>query len=353
MTQTQAAALNKESRWAAVSPTLCGLVLAGGEGQRLHQFVARLRGDALPKQYVSFTGTCSMLEHTYRRAERMISRSRLFTVVNEAHLRFTEVRTQLRDRDPGTVVVQPVNRETGPGLLLPLVHLYRRYPNATVAVFPSDQFILEADRLMRHIRLAHAVIEKNPSALVLLGIAPDHEESDYGYILPSTTRDVTGWGIQTVRAFVEKPDVLGARDLIRKGALWNTMLMVFNAGTLLNWVEAIDPEVFQHFARIYDAIGTAAEDNVVRAAYAQLRTVNFSKELLEPIVEKNLGRLSVLPVTQVTWSDWGTEDRIVSSLSSIGKIPCGTRAAAVAARSRTIHSKRSRPDRPTALTTLQ
>jgi mannose-1-phosphate guanylyltransferase len=58
---------------------LCGLVLAGGEGQRLRPFVKRLRGDALPKQYVNFSGSRLMLEHTYSRAEKLIPRERLFT----------------------------------------------------------------------------------------------------------------------------------------------------------------------------------------------------------------------------------------------------------------------------------
>src|SRR5574341_12127 len=86
---------------------LCGLVLAGGEGQRLRSFVTRLKGDALPKQYVNFSGSRSMIEHTYSRVETLIPRERLFTIVNQTHLNFPEVNHQLRDRHRGTVIVQP------------------------------------------------------------------------------------------------------------------------------------------------------------------------------------------------------------------------------------------------------
>ena len=72
--------------------TTLGLVLAGGEGQRLRSFVRRLRGDALSKQYVKFTGAHSMLEHTFRRAEILIPRERLFAVVNQNHMKH-EVRS--------------------------------------------------------------------------------------------------------------------------------------------------------------------------------------------------------------------------------------------------------------------
>jgi len=36
---------------------LWGLVLAGGEGKRLEDYVQQLRGEYLPKQYVNFIGT--------------------------------------------------------------------------------------------------------------------------------------------------------------------------------------------------------------------------------------------------------------------------------------------------------
>ena len=170
---------------ADLAAPLCGLVLAGGEGQRLKSYIKRLRGDSLPKQYVKFTGAHSMLEHTYRRAEKLIPRERLFTVVNQAHMKHQAVVDQLGGREPGTVILQPENRDTGPGLLLPLMHIYKRYANAIVAVFPSDQFIWEEDHLMRHVRLAHAIVKRVPSKLVLLGIKPDYEESEYGYIVPN------------------------------------------------------------------------------------------------------------------------------------------------------------------------
>jgi mannose-1-phosphate guanylyltransferase len=61
-----------------------------------------------------------MLEHTVDRAEKIIPSDRLFTVVSRAHLRYPEVWRQLRSRPKGTLVVQPENKETEPGLFLPL-----------------------------------------------------------------------------------------------------------------------------------------------------------------------------------------------------------------------------------------
>jgi len=293
----------------------CAIVLAAGSGKRLEPFIYRLRGDALPKQYVNFFGTRSMLEQTYNRAEKIISCERLFTVVGKDHLAFAEPRRQLSGRAPDTVVVQPANKDTGPGLLLPLMHVYKRYADATVVVFPSDHFIAEEDLFLRHVEAACRVVERHPSCLVLLGMEPDEPEPEYGYIVPG--EDLNGPGsaeLHKVTRFVEKPNTRIARELITAGALWNTMVMVFKAEMLLTLVRDIDPKLFDSFERICEAIGTLDEARVVERFYRQLPAVNFSQGLLEPFAADQPSSLLVLRVRGVFWSDWGSEQRIVSVL---------------------------------------
>src|ERR671922_552585 len=211
----------------------CGIVLAGGDGKRLQSLIDRLRGDGLPKQYMNFIGSRSMLEHTFQRAEKLISANHLFTVVNRDHLRFPDVRRQLSTRPAGNVVVQPENKETGPGLLLPLIHLIKRCPDSTVVVFPSDHFIEEADLFMVHVELAFRAVEREPSGLILLGMEPSGAEPEYGYILPGQlVESLLASGVREVSKFIEKPKPRSVRALILRGALWNTMVMVFKAEML-------------------------------------------------------------------------------------------------------------------------
>jgi mannose-1-phosphate guanylyltransferase len=302
------------------SGPLCGIVLAGGEGKRLRPFIHLLRKDLLPKQYVNFIGTRSMLEHTLDRAEKLIPCERVFTVINEAHLAFSEVKQQISKRPRETVVVQPENKETAPGLLLPLMHLAKRYPNSTVAIFPSDQFVLEEERLMSYVRLASLFVKKDPSRLVLLGIEPDQAEAEYGYILPQKRLNAATGALE-VSCFIEKPDYKKVPDLILKGALWNTMIMVFKTDTLLSLVREVAPGLHAMFGRIHEALGTPLEDAVVREVYQQLEPVNFSKELLEPYVEAHPPGLLAIPVQNVLWSDWGTESRIMEVLRRTGHAP--------------------------------
>jgi len=301
-------------------PPRCGIILAAGEGKRLQPFIEKLRGDSIPKQYVNIIGKRSMLEHTLCRARKLIPSERLFTVVNETHLGYPEVIRQLAGNPAGRVVVQPDNKETGPGLLLPLVHLYKRYPESTVAVFPSDHFVLEEGIFMSYVELAFRVIEKDPFRLVLLGIQPDGPEPEYGYILtrgrPTSTssRAVP----REVFKFIEKPAPVLGRKIVRSDGLWNTMVTVFKARTLLAMVAELAPYLYHSFAQILAAVGTPAANDTIHDVYTHLQPVNFSRGLLESLAAQRPCPVLVLPVHGVYWSDWGSEERIVTVLGKIG-----------------------------------
>jgi mannose-1-phosphate guanylyltransferase len=302
----------------------CSIVLAAGEGKRLQPFVSRWRGDLLPKQYVNFVGNRSLLEQAFARAERLIQPQRIFTVVGQDHLKYPEVRRQLSTRETGTVVVQPENRETGPGILLPLAHLQARYPDATVVVLPSDHFIVEEELFMAHVDLACRLVERCPDYLVLLGMQPDRPETDYGYILPgSELKRLAPLAARPVLGFREKPDIHGAREMLAGGGLWNTMVMACRAKTLVGLVRGVSPRLHGFFKRIRKAIGTNSEREAVAKAYQSIEPVNFSTGLLEVFALKHPSRLLVLPVRGVTWSDWGSERRLIGSLQRIGRVNRG------------------------------
>jgi hypothetical protein len=51
--------------------------------------------------------------------------------------------------------VQPCNRGTAPGVLLPLVAILDRDPEAVVLLLPSDHFVADEPALARSLRAAH------------------------------------------------------------------------------------------------------------------------------------------------------------------------------------------------------
>lgn len=309
-------------RYGHIRSDRCGIVLAGGDGRRLQPFVRRLVGYDLPKQYMRFVGTRSMLEHTWDRAGRLVAAERLFTVIARDHLEHGEVRRQISSRAAGTVIVQPANRETGPGILLPLMHLHKRYPHATVAIFPSDHFILEEGLFAAHVREAFEFVERAPEKIAFLAAVPTGPEPEYGYILPDYEDARPTLPARRIKAFIEKPESRMAARLLDLGALWNTMVMVFRPDSLLDLVRLSNPALHRAFQRIFRALGTTRETGVVERAYRNLPSVNFSRDLLEVMDVYDRGQLSVVPMKGVFWSDWGSEERIRSVLRKYGHHDC-------------------------------
>lgn len=306
-------------RDASCRTTPWGLVLAAGDGKRLQSYVQQSRGVALPKQYVNFIGRRSMLEHTFHRAEKLISKRQIVTVISKDHLRFAEVRQQLVNRANENVIIQPANKETGPGVFLPLMHIYKRAPEAIVSVFPSDHLILEEERFIDHVDLAAKAVVHDPARIVLLAMEAQGPEVEYGYIVPHTGDGALNlWGTRKAATFVEKPDLAQARELVRAGGLWNTMIMVFKVRTVLKMLQRLFPTTYLHFARIFEAIGTPEEKQAVESVYQTLEPMHFSKGFLEKIAAINPTAISVLPVLQVFWSDLGSPKRLEKVLELLG-----------------------------------
>jgi len=303
----------------AASAVRCGIVLSAGNGTRLREFIRQRRGDDLPKQYINFVGRRSMLEHTYDRTKRLIPEPQIFIVVAKQHLRFREVHRQLESKPPQSLVIQPLNKETAPGILLPLLHIYKRFPDAIVAVFPSDHFVREENRFMRYVNDAFELVESDPSRLVLLGLEPDGPDPEYGYIVPGEQIEASrSDSARHVEIFVEKPSVDAANKIIASGALWNTMIMVFACKTLLSVIQRAAPEIYRCFEPIQNAIETDDEQRVIEKVYQSLPSLNFSHGVLEALPSEHRRSLLVLPVRGVTWSDWGTADRLSSMLEQLG-----------------------------------
>ena len=296
-----------------------GIILSGGNGMRLRDFVYRKRADYLPKQYLNFIGKRSILEHTLQRAEKLIPAQRLFIVIAKEHFQFEEARRQIASTPPECVVIQPENKDTAPGILLPLMYVYKRNPDARVAVFPSDHFVLEEDVFMRHVDQAFRVVERDGSRIVLLGMEPNEPDPDFGYIVPGESTDDSGGAGRKVEFFVEKPAMEMAEKIIRRGALWNTLVLVFRCQTLVEAIQQTMPELYRSFQPILQAIGTPDEHRVIEQVYRGLRPTNFSKRVLQILPYKQRQSFMVLPVRGVTWNDWGTSSRLLSTLRHLGK----------------------------------
>jgi mannose-1-phosphate guanylyltransferase len=294
----------------------CAVVLAGGDGVRLRPFVKRLRGDALPKQYVSLFGGRSMLQAAISRAQRLIPRERIFVVVQQSHFQFAEVARQLVAEPDVHVVIQPSNRGTAIGLMLPLAHVVERCPESTVAVFPSDHFVSNDDLFAAHIDAAFGIVEQDGEKIVLIGVRPLGADPDYGYVV-ADDESPNGFpcGARLVSGFIEKPPPGLAQEIVGRGGLWNTLVVVFKARNFLSCLSAINARLYECFQRIRAARRGPGLSRTIEKIYTEAQPINLSTGVLEELPRRFPSQLLVLPLRGVYWCDCGSEVRLARVLS--------------------------------------
>lgn len=303
-----------QHRWA--------IVLAGGEGERLRPFIVRWLGQHRPKQYCTFTGSRSMLQHTLDRMRGLILDSHLLTVIGKEHSRFLSHHPPL----PGRILEQPENLDTGPGVFFPLSYILAEDPAAVVAILPSDHFIFPEKRFRNHLLEAFRLAEWLKDRIVLLGMKPDSPEPDYGWIQAGGCVDCElAPHLKRVRSFHEKPGLSRSRFLFRHGGLWNTMVMVVQARTLWRLGRRLLLDLVRHFERLRLGLWAIRngwldrrqEGRLLAEAYLGLKRANLSRHLLQSVP----GISVVLTMTDLEWSDWGRASRILETLKRHGRPP--------------------------------
>jgi mannose-1-phosphate guanylyltransferase len=270
------------------------LVLAGGEGSRLWSLTQNDEGVAVPKQFCSLHGGPSLLAAALNRAAAIAPQERRCAVVAGQHRQWWADGT-LDELPDSNVFVQPRNRGTAHGVLLPLVKIAARDPNAIVVLLPADHYFRDEAAIAASLRRVTVLAAENSDAIHLLGVEPDVADAELGYILPSPNARCRS---RRIVRFVEKPKAAQARRLIELGALWNVFIIAASVRTLLNlYSPAFDATI----AAMRHAEGAELDE-----LYQSLPDIDFSRDILEG----NEAKLRVLTVPRCGWSDLGTVDRI-------------------------------------------
>lgn len=286
------------------------LVLAAGEGSRLHSLTTMKSGLAVPKQFCSFGGGASLFHDALARATSVVFPEHACTVVAEHHERWW--RSVAQDLAPENIIVQSHNRGTAIGILLPLLQILHRDAEATLIVLPSDHYVRNEGVLATRLRQAAAEVASHRDRIVLLGFAPEEADPELGYIVPGSERGPT---VRAVSRFVEKPSQASARKLIECGGLWNSFIFAARGQTLLRVFEARCPDIV---SRMRDIVAMDVDDAVrqqrLRVLYNQLPSLDFSRDVLE----HSLDQLAVTTVPACGWSDLGTPRRVAEALTRYG-----------------------------------
>ena len=282
-----------------------GVVLAAGEGTRLASLTRDAAGNAVPKQFCSLNGGCSLVQDAIQRARQVVTSERTCAIVAQQHARHW--RKALRSLPAENIIVQPQNRGTANGVLLCVLSILQRDPLARIIFLPADHFVLDESALQRSLRELTTSLAHNPDGITLIGIAPDEPDPELGYIVPGRTLSD---GSRTVARFVEKPAAPFADELFEKKALWNSFIFGAAGPALLALLRlqlgtAVDEMATALAREVQEADSTALAE-----LYERLPSVDFSRS----VVQQFPSRLRVITAPACGWTDLGTPRRVAETV---------------------------------------
>lgn len=288
-----------------------GVILAGGDGTRLRPLTQFICGDERPKQFCPLFGRRTLLDETLRRSELCIPREQTIVSLTAHHAKWYSEETGLSSFQR---VVQPANKGTAPAILHSLLSIARFDEQAIVAILPCDHYYSDEASFTFALDCAFETAAKTDS-VILLGARPDYPEVEYGWIELGSPLAQNGSELFRVRAFREKPVIDVARTLFQQGSVWNTFVMVGHVRAFLHIVQAAQPTLVSLLgpARLWTGEETHIQDSI----YALVPTMSFSHHVLS--VET--GRLAVLRLNNVGWSDLGDPGRAVMAIRESGCEP--------------------------------
>jgi len=283
---------------AGISGRVVPVILSGGSGTRLWPLSRAM----YPKQFIpSFNrrGT-SFLGATLRRLPLHAGFEPALLICNNDHRFLVKAEIERAGVSVRAVVLEPVARNTAPAIAVAALMVEREWPDAVIAVMPSDHAINDEARFADAVRQAAGIAAAGK--LVLFGIEAKTPHTGYGYIRRGRPFSGTGGPAFEVAAFFEKPDRKTAERYVADGGYyWNSGIFVLNVRTFLEELSRFEPVLFEA-ARA--SLAGAREDlgflRLEPEAFARAPEISVDYAVME-----KTSTAVVLPI-DVGWSDIGS-----------------------------------------------
>ncbi|HEY8570602.1 mannose-1-phosphate guanylyltransferase/mannose-6-phosphate isomerase [Microbulbifer sp.] len=268
------------------------VILCGGTGSRLWP----LSREAYPKQFLTLTGSQTMLQATALRLDGLPTVEAPILVCNEAHRFAAAEQLQEVGRAAQSILLEPCARNTAPAIALAALSAMEQGQDPLLLVLPADHVVADTAAFQQSVSTATKLAEDG--LLVTFGIVPTSAETGYGYIRSGDALE-GGW---KVAEFVEKPDLATAEQYLASGDYnWNSGMFLFRASRYLE-------ELAQHNPAILDACRAALNGAARDLDFTRIDAEAFGRcpsDSVDYAVMEKTESAAVVPM-QAGWSDVGS-----------------------------------------------
>ena len=268
------------------------VVLSGGSGTRLWP----ISRSSYPKQFADFKRTETLFESTIRRVSSLNDYRESIVVCNKSNIYFVNNSLD-RLNQKALLILEPEARSTAPAIALAAFAALQRDPDAILFVLPSDGMIQGEKTFQKAVANAVELAKKN--FLVTFGIGPRSPETGFGYIEAGNSIENLG---NIVSRFVEKPDVVHAKQMLETGGFyWNSGMFVFNAKTFLSELKDKNTEIYDTCEKAFNR--GILFDNNFNPDPNEYR--KCPEDSVDYAVMEHTSKAAVVPLN-VLWNDLGT-----------------------------------------------
>ena len=263
------------------------VILCGGAGTRLWEDKKHHQ----PKQFIDFGGW-NLMEKTLERIKNPIFD---YPIISTNNKYLSQVRKSLKNSKikKFKIVLEPAKKNTAPAIL----------SSALIKDIPLKQSLMyfAADHLIEKTSIFNRSIKNNVKNLddkniFIFGIKPTNPSSEYGYFLTKKIKN-----INKVSKFIEKPNILKAKQVIKKKGYWNSGMFFLRKDSIINNFKKYQPKTYK--SCLLSVNKSKYKNNTYylnKSAFIKSVEKSFDYAILEK--SKNINAIKL----DIPWSDLGS-----------------------------------------------
>ena len=263
------------------------VILCGGAGTRLWEDKKHHQ----PKQFIDFGGW-NLMEKTLERIKNPIFD---YPIISTNNKYLSQVRKSLKNSKikKFKIVLEPAKKNTAPAIL----------SSALIKDIPLKQSLMyfAADHLIEKTSIFNRSIKNNVKNLddkniFIFGIKPTNPSSEYGYFLTKKIKN-----INKVSKFIEKPNILKAKQVIKKKGYWNSGMFFLRKDSIINNFKKYQPKTYK--SCLLSINKSKYKNNTYylnKSAFIKSVEKSFDYAILEK--SKNINAIKL----DIPWSDLGS-----------------------------------------------
>ena len=268
------------------------VILCGGSGTRLWPQSKK----NLAKQFIDFGGWC-LLEKTLKRVKGNIFDYPVIST-NSKYLKVVKKSLKKLKLKKYRIILEPSKKNTAPAILSS--SLIKEIPNEQPLMF------FAADHLIEKVSIFNKAINKSKDNLTdqnifIFGIKPTAPSSEYGYFLTKKIKK----NINLVQKFIEKPNELKAKHIIKQKGYWNSGMFFLRKDSVINNFKKYQPNIYRNCIKAVSKAKLKANTYYLnKASFVKATAKSFDYAILEKTKKINAIKLDIL------WSDLGSWSEI-------------------------------------------